>query len=168
MTADKPDFIGLWQRYQALSTGDKAVFKRVSDPDELREFHALYKLFPQGRAHEGWLRAAFLLPWCDDCGDAKRQSCQKLGKLLVSRSVNESRVLQVARSNSPNDIVQFRRLMIQLKNPILNWDELGRFLYPSDHEPSSPANSWEWSGKAKRKLVEHYYLAQFSPAKGDK
>lgn len=165
---DQPDFVSVWNRYQALSTGDKAALKRVAEPDELRDFHALYALFRDGRVHDGWLRVAFVLPWCDDCGDGRRNSCPGLGKLLVKSGINELRLFQVARAKTPNDIVQFRRLMIQLKHPTLNWKELGSLLYQSEHSPSEPAGAWSWSSKEKRKLVEKYYLAKFTPAKGAK
>lgn len=164
--SEQPDFVLLWNRYQALSTGDKAALKRVTEPDELREFHALYKLFPNERAHEGWLRAAFLLPWCDDCGDERRASWPSVANLLAEGGINEMRLFQVARAKSPNDIVQFRRLMIQLKHPKLNWQELGALLFSSERRPSEPINSWFWSSQTKRKLIEKYYLAQFTTAKG--
>ncbi|HNF92259.1 MAG TPA: type I-E CRISPR-associated protein Cse2/CasB [Accumulibacter sp.] len=168
MSVDKPDFMALWNRYLTLAAGDKAALRKVGEPDELREFHALYSLFPNGRAHDGWLRLAFLLPWCEDCGEERREKCPKLGKLLAAGDVNEMRLFQVARAKSPNDIIQFRRLMIRLKHPTLNWDEVASLLYRSEHRPSEPANTWAWSGKAKRQIVEDYYLAKFTPAKGDK
>lgn len=160
MTAELPDFLSLWGRYTALSTGDKAALRRVTEPDELREFHALYALFPYGRAHDGWLRVTFLLPWCEDCGDDHRVLWPGLGKLLAEKRINEMRVFQVARAKSPADIIQFRRLMIQLKHPKLDWEKLGCLLYRSEPDGS-------WGRVAKRQLVEDFYLAKFT-SKGDK
>lgn len=161
MTTESPDFLSLWGRYIVLSPGDKAVLRRVAEPDELREFHALYALFPYGRAHDGWLRVAFLLPWCDDCGDARRDVAPSLSKLLIEKKVSETRVFQVARAKSPTDIIQFRRMMIQLKHPKIDWEKMGRLLYRSEADGS-------WSRESKRKLVENFYLAKFTAAKGDK
>lgn len=161
MTTESPDFLSLWGRYTALSPGDKAVLRRVAEPDELREFHALYALFPFGRAHDGWLRVAFLLPWCDDCGDNRRDSAFSLGKLLVNKKISEMRVFQVARAKSPTDIIQFRRLAIQLNHPKMDWGKLGWLLYRSEPDGS-------WNRESKRQLVENFYLAKFTPAKGDK
>ena len=161
MIAESPDFLSLWGRYTALSLGDKAVLRRVVEPDELREFHALYALFPFGRAHDGWLRVAFLLPWCDDCGDARRDAAPSLSKLLIERKVSETRVFQVARAKSPTDIIQFRRMMIQMKHPKIDWQKMGRLLYRSEPDGS-------WSRESKCKLIENFYLAKFIPAKGDK
>lgn len=162
MTAESPDFLSLWSRYTALSPGDKAVLRRVAEPDELREFHALYALFPHGRAHDGWLRVAFLLPWCEDCGEGRRDSTPGLGKLLVDKKVSEMRVFQVARAKSPTDIIQFRRLAVQLKHPKVDWKKLGWLLYRSEPDGGS------WSRESKRQLVENFYLAKFTPAKGEK
>lgn len=161
MSAELPDFLSLWSRYASLSTGDKAALRRVTEPDELREFHALYALFPYGRAHDGWLRVAFLLPWFEDCGDDHRVSWPGLGKLLAEKRINEMRVFQVARAKSPTDIIQFRRLAIQLKHPKLDWKKLGWLLYPSESDGS-------WDRVAKRQLVEDFYLAKFTSTKGDK
>jgi CRISPR system Cascade subunit CasB len=162
MNAELPDFLSLWDRYTGLSPGDKAELRRVADPDELREFHALYALFPYGRAHAGWLRVAFLLPWCEDCGDAHRNAAPSLSKLLVDKKISEMRVFQVARAKSPTDIIQFRRMMIQLKHPKLDWKKLGWLLYRSEPDDGS------WSRDSKRQLVENFYLAKFTTAKGDK
>lgn len=166
MSSEAPDFLALWNRYLALSSGDKAALRKATEPDELREFHALYALFPNGRAHDGWLRVTFLLPWCDDCGDVRRNSCPSLGRLLVDGGINEMRLFQVARAKSPNDIVQFRRMLIQLKHPKLDLKKLGALLYSSEHNPSEPDGVWVWSKQSKRQLVENFYLAQFTPAKG--
>ena len=162
MSAELPDFLSLWSRYTALSSGDKAALRRVTEPDELREFHALYALFPYGRAHDGWLRVAFLLPWCEDCGDNLRNSWPGLGRLLAEKEINEMRIFQVARAKSPTDIIQFRRLAIQLKHPKLDWEKLGWLLYPSEPDGSS------WNRGAKRQLVEAFYLAKFTSTKGVK
>jgi CRISPR system Cascade subunit CasB len=161
MTAESPDFLSLWGRYAALSPGDKAALRRVAEPEELRDFHALYALFDYGRVHDGWLRVAYLLPWCDDCGDDRRDVAPSLSKLLVEKNVSETRVFQVVRAKSPTDIIQFRRMMIQLKHPKIDWKKMGQLLYWSEPDGS-------WSRESKRKLVENFYLAKFTPAKGDK
>jgi len=161
MTVESPDFLSLWSRYTALSLGDKAVLRRVADPDELRDFPALYTLFPQGRPHDGWLRVVFLLPWFEDCGDERRDSTPGLGKLLVEKRISEMRAFQVARSKSPTDIAQFRRLAIQLKHPKVDWKKLGWLLYRSEPDGS-------WSRESKRQLIEDFYLATLAPVKGEK
>jgi CRISPR system Cascade subunit CasB len=60
----------------------------------------------------------------------------------------------VARASSPLDLIQLRRLLAHIE-PAVNWLEFGRML-------------WCWSARTKRKLVEDFYLAQFTPVKGDK
>lgn len=162
MNVGSPDFLSLWNRYVALSSGDKAALRRAAEPDELRDFHALYALFPHGRAHDGWLRVAFLLPWCEDCGDDRRDSVSSLGKLLVEKKISEMRIFQIARAKSPTDVIQFRRIAIQLKHPKLDWKKLGSLLYRSEPGDSS------WSRDSKRQIVESFYLAKLPSAKGDK
>jgi CRISPR system Cascade subunit CasB len=92
---------------------------------------------------------AFLLPCCKHDTKAKT-----LGAQLAAAKVAEARVLQVARSHAPLDLVQLRRLLSHIE-PAVNWSEFGKTL-------------WFWNERAKRELVENYYLAKFTPAKGDK
>jgi CRISPR system Cascade subunit CasB len=141
------DFLALYEKHQGLDNGLKAQLRRVSEPDELRETPALYRLFPQSRPHDGWLRCAFLLPWVEDCGEGRRPSAQPFGKLLAEKKVSEMRVFQVARAPSPLDLIQLRRLAIQLKHPMLDWKRFGAMLY-------------FWNPEQKRRLVEGYFIGQ--------
>ena len=77
-----------------------------------------------------------------------------MGTQLAQAKVAEARVLQVARSRAPLDMVQLRRLLTYVK-PTVNWSEFGRMV-------------WYWNDRAKRQLVEDFYIARFNPAKGDK
>jgi CRISPR system Cascade subunit CasB len=136
-----------------LDNGLKAQIRRVAEPDELRDTPALYRLFDQARPHDGWLRIVYLLPWCEDCGNAKRASTLRFGRQLADAKVSELRLFQVARSKSPLDIIQLRRLAIMLKHPHVDWIGLGWLLYRSERDGA-------WSRESKRQLIEDFYIAQ--------
>lgn len=151
MTAELPDFVALRSRYddEKFPTGARAELRRVADPDEIALTPALYRLFPGQRPDERHLRLAFLLPCCKHAAKSKA-----LGAQLAEAKVAEARVLQVARAHSPLDVVQLRRLLTHIE-PSVDWSEFGRMI-------------WYWNARAKRQLVEDFYIARFSPAKGDK
>lgn len=149
MSADLPDFVALRTRFEseAFPNGARAELRRLPDMESVALCPALYRLFPGQKPDDRHLRLAFLLPCCKH--DDKAQS---LGAQLAKAKVSEARVLQVARARSPQDLIQLRRLLTHAE-PAVNWVEFGRSL-------------WFWGDRARRQLVEDYYLAQFTPAKG--
>lgn len=151
MSADLPDFIALRARYEseAFPTGARAELRRLADPESVALCPALYRLFPGQKPNDRHLRLAFLLPCCKHDAKAKL-----LGAQLAAAKVAEARVLQVARAQAPLDLIQLRRLLAHIE-PAVNWLEFGKAI-------------WYWNDLAKRKLVEDYYLAKFTPIKGDK
>lgn len=150
MKAELPDFAALRGRYENLPPGARAELRRAAEPDDLSLTPAFYRLFPGERPDERHLRLAFLLPWCSQRADAK-----PLGAQLAEAKVAEARVLQTARARAPLDVVQLRRLVIHVE-PAVDWAKLGEML-------------WKWERPwPKRQLVEDYYLAKFTPAKGEK
>lgn len=151
MTAELPDFVALRNRYddEKFPTGARAELRRVAEPDDVALTPALYRLFPGQRPDDRHLRLAFLLPCCKHAAKAK-----SLGAQLADARVAEARVLQVARARTPLDVVQLRRLLVHIE-PTVDWSEFGRMV-------------WYWNDRAKRQLVEDFYIARFNPAKGDK
>jgi len=147
MNSTTPDFALLWRSYEQLTPGQKAELRRVAEPEDLRDYASVYRLFPGQPLDDRHLRLAFLLPWCEQAAEAP-----SLARQYLKEGVAEARILQVARADKPNDIKQFRRLAMQVK-PRVNWAEFGKTL-------------WFWGVNAKRSLVEQYYLAKFEPAKG--
>ena len=163
-----PDFLNIYNKFYGtpepdgtrkggLDKGLQAQIRRVAEPDDLRDTPALYRLFNQARPHEGWLRVVFLLPWCEDCLDARRASTPRFGRLLAEANISELRLFQVARSRSPLDVIQLRRLAIMLKHPRVDWENFGKLLYRSEHDGS-------WSQKSKRSLIESYFLGHSAPS----
>jgi CRISPR system Cascade subunit CasB len=151
MTAELPDFVALKKRYddEKFPTGARAELRRVAEPDDVALTPALYRLFPGQSPSDRHLRLAYLLPCCKHAAKAK-----SLGAQLADANVAEARVLQVARAHAPLDMVQLRRLLAHIE-PTVDWSEFGRMV-------------WYWNDRAKRQLVEDFYIARFSPAKGDK
>ncbi len=151
MTAELPDFVALKMRYdnESFPTGARAELRRVAEPDDVALTPALYRLFPGQKPNERHWRVAYLLPCCEHAAKAK-----SLGAQLAEANVAEARVLQVARAHAPLDMVQLRRLLAHV-GPTVDWSEFGRMV-------------WYWNDRAKRQLVEDFYIARFNPAKGDK
>ena len=151
MRAELPDFVALKMRYdnESFPTGARAELRPVAEPEDVAFTPALYRLFPGQKPDDRHLRLTFLLPCCKHAPNAK-----SLGAQLAEAKVSEARVLQVARSHAPLDMVQLRRLLAHIE-PTVNWSEFGRMV-------------WYWNDRAKRQLVEDFYIARFNPAKGDK
>lgn len=151
MTAELPDFVALRNRYgdENFPTGARAELRRVAEPNDVALTPALYRLFPGQKPDDRHLRLAFLLPCCKHSTKAK-----SLGAQLAEAKVAEARILQVARAHAPLDIVQLRRLLTHIE-PTVDWSEFGRMV-------------WYWNERAKRQFVEDFYIARFTPAKGEK
>jgi len=147
---DLPDFVQLRQHYEGMKPGQRAELRRVGEPDDLSFTPALYVLFPGARPDERHRRVAFLLPWCKQ-GHGEPPD---FGKQLVDKRTSEARVIQVARSTSPLDLIQFRRLAMYVE-PAVNWAEFGPLL-------------WFWGPISKRRIVEDFFLALFTNSKGGK
>lgn len=141
-------FVAIWQRFAGLARGQRAELRRASEPEELSLRPALYRLFPGERPTRQHLRIAFMLPACEH-----RPLASSLGGQLGSspRNIAEQRVLQVARSDWPLDLVHLRRLAVHVE-PVVDWSDFG-------------ASLWYWGERAKRQFVEEFYLARFGATK---
>jgi len=147
-----PNFIGVYQRYDALDNGLKAALRRVAAPEYLRDTVALYRLFYETLPNNNWLRVVFLLPWCKQCKKGTEERALTFGAALALYNVNVERVLQVARSTEPLDIIQLRRLAMQVK-PVVNWEQFGWTLL-------------KWGHDEKREIVEDYFYKTTYEKKG--
>ena len=87
MSKQPPDFSNLWRSFANFTPGQKAELRRVSEPNDLRDYASLYRLFPGQSLHAGHLRLAFLLPWMEH---ADRPA--GLGKQWVDAKVADARV----------------------------------------------------------------------------
>jgi len=144
-----PDFVALKAYFdgEAFSNGLRAELRRIAGLDEVALLPALYRLFPGQKPDERHRRIAFLLPCARHASNA-----ESLGAQLVAAKVAEARVLQVARSKSPLDLIQLRRLF-QHADPTVDWQSFGKRL-------------WYWNELSKRQLVEEFYSSKFTSSKG--
>lgn len=134
------DFVELRRRYEKLPNGPKADLRRLTRPDKVAEVAVGYRLMPGIDLRPGMQRVLFCLPWVRHADGAR-----PLGAALSKANIDEKRLFQIVRSESPNDLVQLRRLL-QWSEPTADWVELGTQLL-------------RWGDVSKRRLLESYYLA---------
>lgn len=134
------EFVQLRQRYESLPNGSKADLRRLVEPEGATEIAAAYRLMPGRKLDARWCRVLFCLPWVRHA-----EGASALGAAFSKADVSEKRLFQVIRSESPNDIVQLRRLL-QWAEPVVDWTLLGRQLF-------------YWGDANKRRMLENYYLA---------
>lgn len=141
---NKPQFVELYHRFTELDkhiSGLKAELKRATTPEDLVEIPAFYRLMTGIGTHKDWQRVAFFLPYVKH-----QEGADSLGKQLAKAGVSEMRLFQVIRSESPNNIVQLRRLVQQVK-PTVDWRQFGNMLF-----------YWDYDDRNKRTLLEDYFL----------
>lgn len=148
MSNSQSDAGDLYRRFQNLPQGAKAGLRRVSVPEDLRSTPGLYRLFPGARPTDQQVRQAFVLPWCDH-----ERGIRKLGALCADK-IAEDRILQIARANPPEDLVAFRRLIMQLRAEV-GWLDIKDTLF-------------YWGPLKKRRLVEDFYISLHKLDKGEK
>lgn len=146
-TQKLPDFTALYNAWKNLKPGPTAEMRRVATPDELMDLPVFYRLVsPFGWVSgmkpwdkERWARLVFLMKHITVAGE------NSLGKsLAITSKVNEKRLFQIVRADSPNDIVQLRRVLKQAK-PKVNWEKMAEQI-------------WYWNTRNKRNLLEDFVL----------
>jgi CRISPR system Cascade subunit CasB len=153
------DTMALYQAWQHLDKGASAQLRRVSEPDELLDIPAFYRLvqpfgWPENR------RALLRLVFCLSAGKNALRHLEpddhhprgiSLGAALVrTGKIHERRVFQLLRADWPNDMIQLRRLVAHAE--------------PSVHWPSVANQLIYWGPKSRCQLLEDFVLAQ-SPKK---
>jgi CRISPR system Cascade subunit CasB len=139
-----PDFTALKQRFDQLKPGPKADVRRVATPEDLGLVPTAYRLLPpEPRRISAWLNVIFFLPYAKHRDDAK-----SLGAQFANAKINEMRLFQVLRSESPNDLIYLRRIVQQVE-PTVNWERFGKSIFHWD-------NPNQYS---KRQLLQDFFLA---------
>ena len=143
---EAPDFLGLYQAYCNLDRGPQAELRRVVAPDDLIEVPAFYRLTRGYGSHRNIRRLVYCLPCLGhkDGGDS-------LGKALADAGISEKRLFMVVRSQEPNNLIQLRRLLQQVK-PVVDFTRTA-WLLLRWHEPEQ-----------KQKLLEDFFLHQKTSA----
>ena len=139
---ESPDFTRLWKVYNSLRPGPQAELRRVGAPDDLIEVPAFYQLTRGFGSSQSIRRLAYCLPWLKHQPDG-----DSLGKALAVAGVNEKRLFMVIRSQEPNDLIQLRRLLQQVK-PTVDFTRTA-WLLLRWHQPEQ-----------KQKLLEDFFLHQ--------
>lgn len=139
-----PDFIKLYERYhQQLDNGERAQIKRTTEPDDLLELPAFYRSI--GNASHKDLkqlaRCVFFLPLIEKHHD----EADSLGRQLSYHKISEKRLFHIIRSESPNDLVQLKRVLQQAKLNQINWQVFGGTLF-------------YWGKRQKQQLMQDFYL----------
>lgn len=142
-------FVEIYHRFETLTdpksekriSGLEAEIRRATDPDNLAEKLLFYRLMNKTTlgTNEKGQRIAFFLPYVKHS-----KTADSLGKQLADAGISEMRLFQVLRSEEPNDLIQLRRLIEQIK-PSLNWQDFGKMLY-------------YWNKEQKRRLLEDYFI----------
>ncbi len=149
MSEPSIDFVSVVRRYDDLSTGYQAQLRRACSPYDLTSLPAFYRLFPGIKTNTSWQRVVYFLPFVKHAAGESL-----LGEQLAAGKVSEQRLFQVIRSNSPNDLIQLRRLVQQVE-PRLDWQKFGETLF-------------YWNDQKKRRLLENYFLHLPAPKKDHK
>ncbi len=156
--AKELEFMDLYQAWQRLPNGPRAELKRCGALDDLLGMPAFYRLLG-GRGEQEWQKKAYQrLIFCIPCINHTEQKVS-LGMALArtrkgSRSVvSESRMIQVVRSEPPNDMAQLRRIIKQAE-PTVNWPMMARQLW-----------YWNLNERSKRGLLEDFFINQTDTSK---
>jgi len=144
------DVMQLFNDWRQLDAGASAQLRRVSNMEELRDIPAFYRLvqangWSDSKNHYPLLRMVFCLT-AGKNAIKHTDEAVSLGKALArSGKINERRVFQLIRAESPNDMVQLRRLLAHAE-PTLNWPLFSKQLL------------W-WSKRDRRQLLENFILS---------
>ena len=143
MSTEENDYVAFWTAFCALDRGKQAELRRhVRQPDDLAEMPAFYTLCRGIRPNRQHQRIAFFLPICHH-----QEKALSIGAQLAKNGISELRIFRVIRSESPNDLIQLRRLCQHIDASV-DWREFGRML-------------WYWGADAKyskRQLLEDYFV----------
>ncbi len=135
------DFTAVAERFEQLGNGAQAELRRCATPDDVAMLPAFYRLF-FGETDARHRRVAFFLPYVKQSS----HSNNSLGAVLAHGNISEQRLFQVLRSESPNDLIQLRRLVKQVE-PKLDWAQFSQQLF-------------FWNNDKKRRILEHFFMNQ--------
>lgn len=135
------ELFGHYEKMVERNSGVKAELRRVAEPHELLEKPSFYRLMAGKGTGEGWQHVAFFMPYVKH-----KAGAESLGRQLSKAKISEMRLFQVLRSNSPNDLIQLRRLIQQIE-PTLDWEVFGNSLY-----------WWKQTNTHKQKILQDYFL----------
>lgn len=149
----KSFYLDLWERYQQLENGPKADIKRVSNPKELLSIGSFFRLCRQEDNLLKYTNVVFILPWLT------HKRGVSLGSVFYSdqkHRISEARMIQMQRSDYPQDIVSLRRMI---------WQSVGRHGEQGvDWEFLGP-QLFYWAENNKQKILQDYYISEIKTNK---
>ena len=144
----KSFYIYLLERYRLLENGPKADIKRVSNPQELLSIGAFFRLCRQEDNLLKYANVVFILPWLT------HEKGVSLGSVFYGdqkHRISEARMIQMQRTDYPQDIVSLRRMVWQSAGlhaeQSVDWEILGPQLF-------------YWGENNKQKILQDYYIAE--------
>ncbi|MDO9169176.1 MAG: type I-E CRISPR-associated protein Cse2/CasB [Methylobacter sp.] len=147
MNKPENDYLKLVQRYEQLDNGQKAMLRRATSPDDMAGIAAFYQLisatkFQLKQYEKQAAQLVYFLPWVQ-----QRANGKPLGRSLHEHGISEKRLFLVVRREPPDDLIQLRRVVQQIK-PIAHadWSELGNLLF-------------YWGKKNKHQLMRDFYIS---------
>lgn len=142
-------FITLSEKYLELGNGAKADLKRASAPSDLLSLGAFFRLCRVETNLPQYARVVFILPWLAHKKDIT------LGELFYSgdgrRGISEARMVQMLRSDWPQDIICLRRMI---------WQSVGRHAEKGADWSKLGEQLFYWGENNKQRILQDYYLAE--------
>jgi CRISPR system Cascade subunit CasB len=154
MEPQRHDFMMLYEAWKQLKPGPKAELRRVSTPEGLFEVPAYYRLIRnliQDTENRNTIyrlqRLVFCLPFVTHTDKEIGLGAALAGGDYHGRTaVSDKRLFQILRSETPNDLIQLRRIL--------------KMVEPDVHWPLTAGLLWYWNERSKRQLLEDYFLNQ--------
>lgn len=135
------DFREIAGRFEKMGNGPRAELRRCAKPEDVAMVPAFYRLLPGIKTDARWLRLIYFMPYVKS-----GQGGTSLGAQLAKAKISERRLFQVLRSQSPNDLIQLRRL-VQQAEPQVDWQQFGETLF-------------YWNEEKKRRILEDFFMHQ--------
>ena len=133
--------------------GEKASSRREVEADDLRTNPVFYRLIQGTLFVNSVSQAARLVYFLPFVVQDKKTQGKKIGAVLKDNSISERRLFLVMRSEYPNDLTQFRRLLQQIKPyAVIDWNAFGEMLFLW-------GKTKEKSKVSKRRLMQDFYLS---------
>jgi CRISPR system Cascade subunit CasB len=147
MSKQENEYLKLVERYEQLDNGQKALLRRATSPDDMAGIAAFYQLisstkFQLKQYEKQAAQVVYFLPWVQ-----QRANGKPLGRSLHEHGISEKRLFLVVRRESPDDLIQLRRVVQQIKpTAYADWAELGNLLF-------------YWGKKNKHQLMRDFYIS---------
>lgn len=144
---------------RSLTAGEQAQIRRAARPSDLHRLGSAYRLLPRELSapdrmtvekRRRWFQVVFILPFTAEGSYPKAPS---LGKLLQQlrpdhsdEKVSDStaqRLVQMARSDTPDDLCRLRQILRLLGEPKMDWSDFGKRLF-------------RWGLTEKRRILDDY------------